>query len=245
MFRVILVMAARVVLWVLGTLVVLSIAPNLLGWHTDVVLTGSMLPSLKPGDVIAYQPVPPDALLPGQIILVKDPAHHGHLLSHRFMRRLGDGSLITRGDANGHDDSTPVPVASLLGRGRLVFPGLGSPLMWWQQGQRGRTAATALVLLATMVVAADVVGPKRKRAEDAEAEPGTDLIAAAVVAPAVASVAEPVVEAIAQPAVELRAESPAPPVAAPVAEPAAESAAAPITEPVAQDVAEPAARHRL
>jgi signal peptidase len=161
--RMFLTVVARVVLCVIGGLVLCSIAPKVLGWHSDVVLTGSMEPYLRPGDLVVYQPTPASRVLPGQIILVHDPAHPGHLLSHRYMRRDTAGQMVTRGDANGHDDSTPVSEGALIGVARLNIPRVGLPLVWWRQDHRGRTAATALCLFGVTLLAAGTGTRKPRR----------------------------------------------------------------------------------
>jgi len=57
----------------------------------------SMAPTLKPGDAIAVQPVPIEALRTGDLILFE---HEGQLVCHRLVGLSDDGStLLTRGDA--------------------------------------------------------------------------------------------------------------------------------------------------
>jgi signal peptidase len=163
--RLLLAVVARVLLCIVAGLLLYSLAPMVLGWHTDVVLTGSMQPMLRPGDVVLYQPMPAGRMQPGQIMLVHDPAHPGHLLSHRFVRRLADGQMITRGDANGHDDSTPVPDSSVIGLARIDIPRVGLPVIWWSQGHRGRTVVTAIGLIAAVLLASS--GPGTERPSDA------------------------------------------------------------------------------
>jgi len=168
-FRLLLAVVARVLLGLTASLVLCSLAPTLLGWQSHVVVTGSMLPTLRPGDVIAYQPTPASRVQPGQIILARDPVRPGHLLSHRFTRRLADGQLVTRGDANGHEDSTPIPQTSVIGVARLDIPRVGVPFMWWNQGQKGRAVATALgLLVAAFLASSGSTSPHRTRAEHAE-----------------------------------------------------------------------------
>lgn len=167
--RLLLAVVARAVLCVVAGLLLYSLAPMLLGWHADVVLTGSMQPMLRPGDVVLYQPMPASRMQPGQIILVHDPVHPGHLLSHRFVRRLADGQLVTRGDANGHDDSTPVPESSVIGLARLDIPRVGLPVIWWSQGHKERTGATALGLIVAVLLASSATRDSRRA--DAEQQP--------------------------------------------------------------------------
>lgn len=165
--RLLLAVVARVVLCVLVGLVLCSLAPTLIGWHSHVVLTGSMQPTMRTGDVVSYQPVPASRVEPGQVMLFHNPARPGQLLSHRFVRRLPDGTMVTRGDANGHDDSTPVPERSVIGIARMDIPRIGLPLVWWSQGQKERTGLSALVLVGTILLASTGI-KKARRPEEAD-----------------------------------------------------------------------------
>lgn len=170
--RLALAVSARVVLCVVGGLLLCSIAPKLLGWQSDVVLTGSMEPMLRTGDVVAYQPVPASRIQPGQIMLFHDPAQPGHLLAHRYVRLLPTGDIVTRGDANGHDDSTPVPQSAVIGVARLDIPRVGLPLVWWRDGDKQRIGFAAGGLLVALLLASS--GPKPSSREATEpAEPVT------------------------------------------------------------------------
>ena len=166
--RLLLAVVARAVLCVGGGLVLCSLAPLLLGWQSNVVLTGSMEPLLRTGDVVAYQPMPASRVQPGQIMLARDPVHPGHLLSHRFVRRLADGQMVTRGDANGHDDSTPVPESAVIGVARLDIPRVGLPMVWWTQGNRGYVGVTVVGLFVAVLLAS--TRPRSGRGGRNEAE---------------------------------------------------------------------------
>lgn len=112
-----------------------SVAPALLGWQVTVVLTGSMEPAIRPGDVLIAQPVAPASLHPGQVALFTDPTHPGRLLAHRVVDVLPDSLLTTKGDANAVADSTPVAPADVHGLGRLLVPMIGLPVLWLRTGQ--------------------------------------------------------------------------------------------------------------
>ena len=60
--------AAIAVLMNTLALIIISTVPTALGWRTTVVLSGSMLPRIAPGDVVACAPYDPRLLRPGQII---------------------------------------------------------------------------------------------------------------------------------------------------------------------------------
>src|SRR4051812_18252163 len=77
-----------------------AVMPLAIGWHADVILTGSMAPGVRPGDVVVSAPVEPADVSPGQVILFRDPSDKDKLLTHRVVRRQDGGSFITKGDAN-------------------------------------------------------------------------------------------------------------------------------------------------
>lgn len=106
------------------------VLPLALGWHSTVVVSGSMEPSIMTGDVVVSKPVDPADVAPGQVLLFRDPANPGHLLMHRLVRLDGEGRFITRGDANLGNDSTPVPPANLVGLPVLRLPWIGAPALW-------------------------------------------------------------------------------------------------------------------
>lgn len=73
---------------------------------------GSMLPTLRPGDVVRVEPAGPDDLRPGDVVLCRNG--RGALL-HRFLGRTPEGWLLTQGDAHLSPDP-PWPPEALLGR---------------------------------------------------------------------------------------------------------------------------------
>ena len=137
----------------LSALLLITLVPVAFGWHSQVVVSGSMRPAIRPGDVIIVQPVPAYRLTAGQIVAVDNPAKPGTRLLHRLVRRNADGTLVTRGDANDVDDSTPVPPESVVGLARLRVPYIGLGLLWWQQGRYGPLALAVLLVLTIAYVA--------------------------------------------------------------------------------------------
>ena len=71
----------------------------------------SMWPSVRPGDVLHVETVPPGDLTPGDIILF---VRHGALFAHRLVGRRR-GLLRTRGDAHWRSDPLLRP-SQVLGR---------------------------------------------------------------------------------------------------------------------------------
>lgn len=150
---------------VLCGLVVWTLLPCLLGWSPHVVLTGSMAPRIQPGDVVLTQPVPAAAIQPGQVVLFEDPLRPGRTVVHRTVRRNADGNLITRGDANATEDSTPVAPSAVRGLPRLRVPYIGRPMLWARQQNRVAVAASGGLLVAASLLLMSETGggPPRAR----------------------------------------------------------------------------------
>lgn len=93
-------------------------------------LTGtSMLPALRPGDVVEFQAFQATQAAAGEIILFR---RDGGLVAHRVVSRTED-SLITQGDSLAAPDH-PVLHADVLGRGVRLTRGNRS--MQWSGSRR-------------------------------------------------------------------------------------------------------------
>ncbi|HLT83966.1 MAG TPA: S24/S26 family peptidase [Phototrophicaceae bacterium] len=144
---------ARTVLAVVAGLVVWTILPTALGWQPSVVMSGSMEPAIRVGDVVLAREVPATALRPGQVLLVEDPTRPEHLLLHRYDHADDDGALVLRGDANEQEDSAAVDPAHVRGVGVLRVPWVGLLHTWLAAGRFAPVALTALGLLALTALA--------------------------------------------------------------------------------------------
>jgi len=149
----------RAALAAVGGLVLWSVLPVVIGWTATVVVSGSMVPSLRPGDVVVVSPAGAGdiaKLTPGTIILVADPGHPGRLLTHRLVGFTPNGELITKGDANAVRDGRSVPPSGLRGVARLRIPWIGSPRLWVRDRK-----PVPLLALGVLVVA--LLTPRRRR----------------------------------------------------------------------------------
>ncbi len=115
----------------LACLVWWSDAPIAMGWRPSVVLTGSMRPTIPPGDIALIGPANPGAgLPPGRVILVRDSRLSSGTYLHRIVRYDAAHRIITKGDANRDQDSTPVEANRVAGQVLLVVPLVGQPIVW-------------------------------------------------------------------------------------------------------------------
>lgn len=106
------------------------------GWTPMVVTSGSMQPSISPGDIVLSGPPQNggEQLEEGTVITFADPVRPGSTLTHRIERVTEDGTYETRGDANRAADSYEVDPTDVQSVGRLLIPAVGLPKVWVEQG---------------------------------------------------------------------------------------------------------------
>lgn len=139
-----LITAAAMVCW--------SVLPLAWGWKPTVVLTGSMAPSLNPGDVVLVDPRS-HLVQRGSIVMVRDSAMSSGSVVHRVRSVDESGRLITQGDANGSPDTTRRDPADVAGVARLVVPHAGRLTLL----RSGHGSRTDWVLASGTLAAAGVV----------------------------------------------------------------------------------------
>lgn len=110
-------------------LAIWSILPSLLlGWEPVVITSGSMHPTIQPGDIVVGAP-PQTNLGGGTVVVFDDPAGRG-LVTHRIWTVRSNGDYITKGDANYNPDSTPIQDDDIVSVGRILVPLIGKPGLW-------------------------------------------------------------------------------------------------------------------
>jgi len=96
---------------------------SLLGYQPLVVLSGSMEPALKTGDVVIVKKTSPELIKEGDIITFL--VHEDVIVTHRVKEILstaGGVSFETKGDANKVKDGSLIGGQQLLGRVILRIP---------------------------------------------------------------------------------------------------------------------------
>ena len=141
-------LGARVILGFLGVLVAISALPMLFGWRSDVVMSGSMSPSIHVGDVVVVAPTTLDQVKPGDVVTV---AAGGKLIVHRVVAQSG-ATLVTRGDANPTSDAFKTTTQNLRGKVRLRIPLIGYPVLFAWRHSVGDVVALAAILGVLMLL---------------------------------------------------------------------------------------------
>ncbi|MCT9622305.1 S24/S26 family peptidase [Curtobacterium sp. C2H10] len=170
--RVVVATLARGVVATLLGLALWAAAPAVIGWQPTTVMTGSMEPRLTPGDVVVSRPVSAGDVRMGKVLLVDDPDQPGHLRMHRYVEDGPRGTIVTKGDANPRQDSTPVEPSAVHGVAFLRVPFVGAPIVWLRAGEWGKVGMLALGLVAVLALCTidgslrRLVGPAGRSSED-------------------------------------------------------------------------------
>jgi signal peptidase len=139
-------------------LILVAIAGLVLGfWRFTVIETGSMRPTLNPGDIAVLTSEPPADLRRGQIVAFHPPGEPRLTVVHRVysLHRLHDGSVIqTKGDANNSTDAWHARVVGdTVWHESLKLRGLGYLAVW--SGQRpvrfGLLIAIVILVVSTLL----------------------------------------------------------------------------------------------
>jgi signal peptidase len=154
-----------VALLILATLLV--VVPKVTKGAALTVLTGSMEPSIHPGDVVVVRGVDPariNGIQTGDVITFQPLPNDPTLVTHRVVGVQGkrgetEKTFITRGDANGKNDE---PVTAKQVRGVMMYriPWIGNVTDW--AGDRKSWVALALGGGLVLYGAVLVFWPKRR-----------------------------------------------------------------------------------
>ena len=127
-----------------------SVVPAVQGWSPVAIVSGSMAPRIDSGDIVLAAPYDGEPLDAGAVIVFDNLATGTGTMTHRVVATTPTGDYVTRGDANGRIDSTPVPPDAIHGVGRILVPTIGTPLVWADHHQWPRFMAAAIIALAAL-----------------------------------------------------------------------------------------------
>jgi signal peptidase len=120
------------------------VLPALVGFRARVVVTGSMQPHIRVGDVVIGHSVPTTSVHVGDIVIFRDPEGSGRELTHRVIAVRSTArtvAITTKGDAN-----TTVERFGIASTGRIALVSYRVPQVGNLFGRlHGRSARIALV----------------------------------------------------------------------------------------------------
>lgn len=107
--------------------------PELFGYKAFVILTGSMSPSIEPGDLVIVKDIPANEIKIDDVITFG--SNKDNITTHRVKEIINDDSLkfITQGDANNIQDASPVEFRNVLGKVIRVIPNVGTSIKYIQE----------------------------------------------------------------------------------------------------------------
>ena len=110
--------------------------PKIGGYCPLIVLTGSMEPDIKSGDLIIVKQIDASEIKKGDVIAFFDPDGNGtSILTHRVqevIRENGTLSFRTKGDANNTEDRLAVAADKVVGIYKFRIAGAGNVAMFMQ-----------------------------------------------------------------------------------------------------------------
>jgi len=133
-------------------IVLFTVASLLAGYRPFTVLTGSMEPTISPGDVVVVKKISPLDASVGGIVTFSDPEGTGQLITHRVRSIRARGSKVdfqTEGDANNVAERWTVARDGQIGKVTGRIPLIGNALVYLTGG----TARLLLVVLPLMLLA--------------------------------------------------------------------------------------------
>ena len=142
-----------------------------------IVLTDSMYPEIKSGDLIICRQTDAEKIQVGDVVCFFDPSGNGtSTVTHRVMEITTDenGGLawITKGDANNVEDQAVVPAEKLVGIYSFRIPGAGNAAMFMQTTQG---LIICVILPIVLLVAYDII---RRRIYEKSKKEDTDALLA-------------------------------------------------------------------
>jgi signal peptidase len=140
-----------VIVGILGGLVLATGLPNAFHGKSLTVMSGSMEPTIRVGDVVVALETAPMDVRVGDIVTFRDPTDHSRLITHRVREIHVEGAdvlFVTRGDANTGEEHWAVPRDGTIGRVIYHIPLMGYFMVWFHS----RYGILLLVVLPTILL---------------------------------------------------------------------------------------------
>lgn len=155
--------------------------PSFAGYMPMIVMTGSMEPEIKGGDLVICKTTKAENISKGDIISFFDPDGNGtSVVTHRVTEVINEDGKIsfrTKGDANLIEDKSVVPAENLVGKYKTRIPYAGNVSMF-MQSTAGLIVCVILPIL--LLLGIDIVRGRRseksKRSETEELKAELEML---------------------------------------------------------------------
>lgn len=149
--------------------------PSVGGVFPMIILTDSMNPEFKSGDLIICKNAKAEDVKKGDIICFFDPTGNGtttvtHRVTEVTTDESGDIAWVTKGDANNTEDEASVPAKNLVGIYEKSFSGIGNVAIFMQTTQGLIICVICPIIL---LVVYDII---RRRMYEKEKKKDTDAL---------------------------------------------------------------------
>jgi signal peptidase I len=125
----------RIALACIAVAIVAATAVSLSAWHQGyrlyIVHTGSMVPTLRPGDAVLDRPAA-GVVHPGEVITFGIHEGPDSVITHRVVAVHGN-TITTKGDANRTNDPWNLPANDVVGSRFMHLPYAGYLLVFFKQ----------------------------------------------------------------------------------------------------------------
>lgn len=128
--------------------------PEVFGCKFYVVLTGSMQPDIKPGDLIIIKSIDPGDVKVGDVITFKNN-NIDSVTTHRVKNIVNDNDnlkFVTQGDANNIEDKEPVKSELVQGKLMKTIPKVGKTVDYMKKNLLAIIVAIITVFIAITII---------------------------------------------------------------------------------------------
>lgn len=165
---------AQIYLSAIACLTLWILIPMAILWTPTVVISGSMEPLIRTGDVVAAKRLSSEeirngAIKVGMVLLADNPLKPGTLFTHRVIAINPDGTFATKGDSNVATDPVPLKPENVKGIEMLRIPYIGLPAVKMREGDTLSLAAMGLsVIMASLIVQRNAARSRRNELENSD-----------------------------------------------------------------------------
>lgn len=156
-------------LGIMGLIAAVLILPNLIGFKSMAVLSGSMEPNISVGSIVFVREVEADTLEVGDVISYRLSGTTA--VTHRINSiDPATQQFITKGDANESVDSAPISANQIMGKVMFHLPLLGYISIYIRTPLGIAVACGVFMVLILLTYLPDIFAGKKAKQEEEKNE---------------------------------------------------------------------------